>query len=133
MTTNVVPSAEDRKQLVSEYEASFRELAAWYEWSCPPNLEAACVLQSAADAVKCNQLSLRAADVLLQTWQPHAGVEARVGNVPDPLPEDGELAYLRRAVIDLGEMMDRESDPVRKDRLKSSMREQVRRYREARA
>jgi hypothetical protein len=128
------PAAE-RIAKAHEYETKFLELAAWYEWATPPQLEAACALQDAADAVRCHALSYEAADVLLAIWQPFAGLEAQVGHPPklrlvEPEP-DGELAMLRQAVTDLGQMVDAAKTPEERDRLKVLMREQVAIYQRA--
>jgi hypothetical protein len=122
------PAAE-RIAKARDYETQFLELAAWYEWATPPQLEAACALQDAADAVRCHALSYEAADALLTIWQPFAGLEAQIGNPPrlrlvEPEP-DGELAMLRQAVTDLGRMVDAAKTPEERDRLKVLMREQV--------
>lgn len=125
------PAAE-RIAKARDYETQFLELAAWYEWATPPQLEAACALQDAADAVRCHALSYEAADTLLAIWQPFAGLEAQVGNPPklrlvEPEP-DGELAMLRQAVTDLGRMVDAAKTSEERDRLKVLMREQVALY-----
>jgi hypothetical protein len=93
----VVPFDRSERQ-----EQKLRELAAWYEWSEPPNLVAAAVLQDAADAVRTRALSGKAADALIAVWQPFVGLEARVGNPPPTVrAEDVKLRMLRRAVDDL--------------------------------
>jgi hypothetical protein len=63
-------------------EHQLRELCAYYEWSSPPNMAAADVLQAAADAVKHGELSDQAAELVLVAWRPSVGVEARAGNAP---------------------------------------------------
>jgi len=128
------PAAE-RIAKARDYETKFLELAAWYEWATPPQLEVACVLQDAADAVRCHALSYEAADALLAIWQPFAGLEAQVGKPPklrlvEPEP-DGKLAMLRQAVVDLGQMVDAAKTPEERDRLKVLMREQIAIYQRA--
>lgn len=112
---------------IAELETELRELCCWYEWSEPPRLHIACVLQDAADAVRVHALSVVAAEALIAAWQPFAGLEAHVGNPPAAYTVAHEEGELRKSIIgDIRRMVANESDPARRLRLASLLNQQIR-------
>lgn len=106
-----------------------RELCAWYEWSEPPNMEAADALQGAADAYQMGALSDEAAALFADTWEPHTGVEANVGN-PPPRPgvADDDAELQRHVVADMRAKVGREPNPGERVHLTRLLRQQIRRF-----
>jgi hypothetical protein len=101
--SHLSPKAREKRH---ELEQELRRLSAWYEWSDYPNPAAAQALQDAADALVCHALSLEAAKAIADAWQPHAGVEALVGNMPPVVAKpDDRLDAIRIAVRDLGQKL----------------------------
>jgi hypothetical protein len=80
-------------------EQRLRELCCWYEWSEPPNMAAADVLQGAADALKHGELSAGAARLVLKAWHPSVGVEARAGNAPELVAVATTAEGLQRGIL----------------------------------
>lgn len=107
-------------------ETKLRELCAWHEWGEPPDLEAADVLQAAADAVKCGALSVEAAEVLIAVWAPFAALEAHVGNEPPTFTVAATAEQLQRAVVaDFRSIIARENNPAKRVHLTTLLDKQI--------
>jgi hypothetical protein len=112
-------------------EAVLRELCAWFEWSAPPNLGVAGVLQGAADAVKVDALSVEAAAVLIAVWRPFVGVEAHVGNQPAKITVARTDTDLERAIVsDFRRMIAAETNPAKRVHMTQLMEKQIRNFAE---
>lgn len=85
---------------MTELESELRRLCAYYEWSEPPNMAAADVLQGAADALKCGELSHEAGSMIAAVFAPSVGVEANVGNVPPTYIITTDDETLQRRIIE---------------------------------
>jgi len=108
-----------------------RELVAFFEWSEPPDPQAADVLQAAADAVKEGMLSVAGADVLIAVWVPFVGLEAHVGNEPPtPMLATSEDELQRHVVADFRSMISRENNPARRVYLTTLLDKQIQRFAE---
>lgn len=106
-----------------------RELCAWYEWSEPPDLAAASVLQAASDAVSASALSVEAADALIAVWQPFVGLEAYVGNRPPSYTVATSEEELQRSIVaDLRSLIARETNPARRVHLVGLMEKQIQNF-----
>lgn len=112
-------------------ETKLREMCAYFEWSDPPNLEAAGVLQDAADAVKVGALSVEAAAALVAVWRPFVGVEAHVGNQPPEITVARTDAELERAIVaDFRSMIACENHPAKRVHLTRFMQTQIQNFAE---
>lgn len=106
-----------------------RQLCAWYEWSEPPDLGAASVLQAAADAVSAGALSVEAADALIAVWQPFVGLEAHAGNRPPSYTVATSEEELQRSIVaDLRSLIARETNPARRVHLVGLMEKQIQNF-----
>jgi hypothetical protein len=103
-----------------------RELCAWYEWSEPPDLAAASVLQAASDAVSASALSVEAADALIAVWQPFVGLEAHAGNRPPIYTVATSDEELQRAIVaDLRSLIGHETSSAKCVHLARLMEKQI--------
>ena len=110
-------------------EHELRELCAYYEWSTPPNLEAADALQAAADAVKHGELSNAAAEMIVAVWKPLAGIEAQAGITPcfyEVATDDETLQ--RRIIEDMRRMIARENNTAKRVHLVQLMEKQIQNF-----
>jgi hypothetical protein len=124
------PSAASPSRASSQ-ETNLREFVAWHEWREPPDLEAADILQAAADAVKHGALSLEAADALIAVWAPFAGLESHVGNEPPTFAVAVTEEQLQRAVVaDFRSMIARENNAAKRVYLTTLLDKQIRRFAE---
>jgi hypothetical protein len=124
------PSAASSSRANSQ-ETKLRELVAWFEWSEPPNLQAADVLQAAADAVKHGALSLEAAEVLIAVWAPFAALESHVGNEPSGFSAtDSEHSSQRAIVAEFRSMIARQNNPAKRVYLTTLLGTQIQRFAE---
>ncbi len=128
----VIPIEHAKRNDTRYQEEKLRELGSWYEWSTPPNLVVASVLQDAADAVQVRALSAEAAIALIAAWQPFVGLEARVGNPPPAIQsENVELGVLKYAVKDLGKKLKEAKTPEDRRRLTKLLNRQIATYERA--
>ena len=128
MTAQQYAPSESR---ASSQETKLRELVAWLEWSEPPNLQAADVLQAATEAVKHGALSLEAADVLIAVWAPFAALESHVGNEPLGFSVAESEHSLQRAIVsDSRSMIARQNNPAKRVYLTTLLDKQIQRFAE---
>ncbi len=120
---NRVPSLSHRAQL----DQDLRELCCWHEWSEPPNLAAADVLQGAADALQAGLISLEAAELIRAVWNRHAGIETRAGNGPMKVAIATTEAGTQRGVIEhMQSMIAQQTSTAKRLHLMKLLREQAR-------
>jgi hypothetical protein len=122
-------AASPQHTLLSRAEGELHELCCWYEWSEPPDLEAAGVLQDAADAVRVRALSPEVADALIAVWQPFAGLEAQVGKQPEMMAvAENEVEFQRGIVAHMRRLVGNEKHPAKRVHLVRLLEEQIRNF-----
>jgi hypothetical protein len=110
-------------------EETLRELCAYYEWSSPPNMAAADVLQGAADALKRGELSHEAASMVAAVFDPSVGVEANVGNVPPTYIIATDDETLQRQIIEhMRVMIARTTNAAKRIHLVRLMEKQIQNF-----
>ncbi len=111
----------------AQLEQDLRELCCWHEWSEPPNLAAADVLQGAADALQTGLISLEAAELIRAVWSRHAGIETRAGNGPTLIAVATNEAGVQRGVIEhMQSMIAQQTSTAKRLHLMKLLREQAR-------
>ena len=114
-----------------EPESELRRLCAYYEWSSPPNMAAADVLQGAADALKHGELSYEAASMIAAVFNPSVGVDANVGNVPPTYVIATDDETLQRRIIEhMRGMIARTTNAAKRVHLVRLMEQQIQNFME---
>jgi hypothetical protein len=107
-------------------EHQLRELCAYYEWSSPPNMAAADVLQASADAVKHGALSDRTAKALVDVWGAFVGVNANCGAEPAYMTIASTEDEIHRGILsDFRLMIARENNTEKKLHLTRLLEKQI--------